>query len=465
LVEASVLKSQLQGLNDQIRTENPASKQIISDHEKFDAERTRVSGMREKIEGAIKSVDEAFSLAIDSIRGATPADPIVDGPEIKGLYEVARRIAGLQLPEEEGAPTVGSVEEIRQSANAAMNEQLQVFDAAAEAWSARLREHDEAYLAQSQALVGQEVRIKELERLSSKLSETTKSHDAAIEMVSGLRNAQFELAELRRKKMALQTKQQGLVAKQAAKIATVSSGLARGELALKPRLDLAKDALASILDVPHMREQRIETLLELIATDPNPHEAWRRLTDELLGLLIWKESSARPGVVRPDARMLHQALDSGFLEKLVAKLSQEDVFRAISCTLPPRVDVFQIRGRDEIAFKSASQGEQAATLLNIVMNQSEGPLIVDQPEEDLDNRIINEIIKTIRHTKLSRQIVLATHNANITVNGDAELVTELVGGKRAAVGAIDEPMVRLAITDTMEGGKDAFELRRKKYNY
>ena len=99
------------------------------------------------------------------------------------------------------------------------------------------------------------------------------------------------------------------------------------------------------------------------------------------------------------------------------------------------------------------------------MNQSRGPLIIDQPEEDLDNKIINDIIKTIRRTKDDRQLILSTHNANIAVNGDSELVIELSLGKKNATGAIDEPDICSAVTSTMEGGKDAFELRRKKYNF
>jgi type III restriction enzyme len=99
------------------------------------------------------------------------------------------------------------------------------------------------------------------------------------------------------------------------------------------------------------------------------------------------------------------------------------------------------------------------------MNQSIGPLIIDQPEEDLDNKIINDIIRTIRLTKVDRQLIMSTHNANIAVNGDSELVIEMSLGNKGATGAIDELDIREAITSTMEGGKEAFELRRRKYNY
>jgi len=151
--------------------------------------------------------------------------------------------------------------------------------------------------------------------------------------------------------------------------------------------------------------------------------------------------------------------------RFACRFSADRVANALQAILRPRVEIFQLRDGAEIEFRKASQGEQAATLLNILMNQSNGPLIIDQPEEDLDNRIINDIIRTIRKTKAERQLILATHNANIAVNGDSENVIEMVLGERKAFGAIDEPDVRDAITKTMEGGKDAFELRRKKYNF
>lgn len=81
------------------------------------------------------------------------------------------------------------------------------------------------------------------------------------------------------------------------------------------------------------------------------------------------------------------------------------------------------------------------------------------------NRIVNDIITTITKTKAERQLILATYNANIAVNGDSENVIEMVLGERNACGAIDKAAVRDAITTTMKGGKDAFELRRKKYNF
>ena len=197
----------------------------------------------------------------------------------------------------------------------------------------------------------------------------------------------------------------------------------------------------------------------------DPLKKWELLVDEMLALVKWKEGATSDGNKVPETPMLMSALEAGFMDKLYSAISSDRVAGALRVVLRPKVNIYQKRDGSEIEFRKASQGEQAATLLNILMNQSRGPLIIDQPEEDLDNKIINDIIRTIRRTKDDRQLILSTHNANIAVNGDSELVVEMSLGKKNATGAIDEPDICSAVTCTMEGGKDAFELRRKKYNF
>jgi type III restriction enzyme len=214
-----------------------------------------------------------------------------------------------------------------------------------------------------------------------------------------------------------------------------------------------------------LRGSRIERILKNVQDAANKPAKWREIQDESLQLLKWKEGAPEEKGDAPSTPILSDALGLEFMERLKAVVSTERVSVLLRAILRPRVEVFHIRDGNPIEFRKASQGEQAATLLNILMNQSHGPLIIDQPEEDLDNKIINEIIKTIRTAKDRRQLILATHNANIAVNGDSENVIEMVLGRQAAGGAIDEERVRNAITNTMEGGKDAFELRRKKYNF
>jgi predicted ATPase len=57
-----------------------------------------------------------------------------------------------------------------------------------------------------------------------------------------------------------------------------------------------------------------------------------------------------------------------------------------------------------------------------LLNQPGPPLLIDQPEEDLDNPVMQEIVEQLWNAKQKRQIIFVSHNANLVVNGDAELV-------------------------------------------
>lgn len=123
--------------------------------------------------------------------------------------------------------------------------------------------------------------------------------------------------------------------------------------------------------------------------------------------------------------------------------------------------------------ENLSTGQKATAVLLLLLLESDAPLIVDQPEDDLDNRFITDgIVPKIREEKERRQFIFATHNANIPVLGDAELVVTLKpdGAGHAMVppdwlGSIDCPAVRDNIGEVLEGGREAFEIRRLKYGY
>lgn len=128
------------------------------------------------------------------------------------------------------------------------------------------------------------------------------------------------------------------------------------------------------------------------------------------------------------------------------------------------------------ALEDLSTGQKATAVLLLLLLESDAPLIVDQPEDDLDNRFITEsIVPKMRDEKRRRQFVFSTHNANIPVLGDAEMIIGLVasGGAEMGragvapehVGAIDARPVRELIEEVLEGGKEAFERRRRKYGF
>lgn len=128
------------------------------------------------------------------------------------------------------------------------------------------------------------------------------------------------------------------------------------------------------------------------------------------------------------------------------------------------------------ALEDLSTGQKATALLLLLLLESDAPLVVDQPEDDLDNRFITEgIVPRMRGEKQRRQFLFSTHNANIPVLGDAELIIGLAasgeangGHARIApehVGSIDDQPVRELVEEILEGGKEAFERRRRKYGF
>lgn len=114
-----------------------------------------------------------------------------------------------------------------------------------------------------------------------------------------------------------------------------------------------------------------------------------------------------------------------------------------------------------------SPGQKTAALLAFIFSYGEEPLLLDQPEDDLDNHLIYDLIVTqLKKIKTKRQIIIATHNANIVVNGDAENIValDILKGSTQIVaqGGLQEEDIRDQVCRIMEGGKDAFRLRYKR---
>lgn len=146
--------------------------------------------------------------------------------------------------------------------------------------------------------------------------------------------------------------------------------------------------------------------------------------------------------------------------------------------LPDRIELeLNVGGEGQEVYRSIerlSTGQQNTAVLHLLLLDNRDPLIIDQPEDNLDNAFIaDHIVRELRRGKLERQFLFATHNANIPVFGDAEWigVTEVrEDGDTAGIepghqGAIDVPEVQKLAADVLEGGRDAFIERKNKYGF
>ena len=124
-------------------------------------------------------------------------------------------------------------------------------------------------------------------------------------------------------------------------------------------------------------------------------------------------------------------------------------------------------GTDFHPIGQASDGQRSAAMLAFLLARGDEPLVLDQPEDDLDNHLIYDlVVRQMQENKRRRQIIVVTHNPNIVVNGDAEMVhvLDFQGGQCRVKdsGSLQKPSLREEVCQVMEGGREAFERRYRR---
>ena len=134
-------------------------------------------------------------------------------------------------------------------------------------------------------------------------------------------------------------------------------------------------------------------------------------------------------------------------------------------------DVVEMELLDGQQYKRTGEmsiGQRCTVVLPILLESHPEMLLIDQPEDNLDNAFITgTLIKTLQARRPTNQLIVASHNANIPVLGEAQRVILLDSdGSRAFVrhsGPLDSPETVEAVTTVMEGGLEAFRLRSRFY--
>ncbi|MFW8602149.1 TrlF family AAA-like ATPase [Desulfobacterota bacterium M19] len=237
--------------------------------------------------------------------------------------------------------------------------------------------------------------------------------------------------------------------------------------------DLISVFSAYSLKIPKTKS---ENLSEQVSSSSKPLDKWLEIIFEIKSL---NEFRLTPEVQEdlPHTPVLDNAGFTLSNRKSISDgMSSDGVLRLATTALEflPKF-YYQTHNQmgDKVPFEDASAGQQATALLNVLLSQEGFPLIIDQPEDDIDNRAIEKIIKNIWNAKKKRQIIISSHNANLVVNGDTELViccdynetSEQTKGQIKHEGSIDNLEIRNEITSIMEGGERAFKLRKEKYGF
>lgn len=161
------------------------------------------------------------------------------------------------------------------------------------------------------------------------------------------------------------------------------------------------------------------------------------------------------------------SLNDNQISKLIEQFGDEERLGALEAV--ELADRPTIELNDKGSYKETtnlSTGQKCTAVLPILLINSDSPLLIDQPEDNLDNRFVFEhIVHSIRKVKLVRQLIFVTHNPNIPVLGESERVVVLESDGVAAqvtnAGSVDQ--CKADIITLLEGGEDAFSRRAQRY--
>jgi chromosome segregation protein len=354
--------------------------------------------------------------------------------------------------------------------------QWQHFLALRREWEAKFQAHTSQYNTVKKQAVAHEAVLKQIadvEKRIKALRDTIAERKATLESQG---SPEDEYEQARERWISLFRERGELLQQRCNELTTLSGGAIRAIMRRGAGVERLKERLTAIVEGTGIKVQakKIEDLCSGIAEAQDSVAHWGQVLSELEGLAgVDFEGASTPTI--PETPIL---IAAGFnkqdIERIAKKIRPED-WLEIAITELEDMPLFEYMQREGeyIPFANASAGQQATALLRVLMNQQGPPLVIDQPEEDLDNQVILKVVEEIWKAKKNRQIIFSSHNANIVVNGDADLVVccdyrvagDQSGGKIKCEGAIDVDQIRKEITVVMEGGRAAFEMRRDKYGF
>ena len=403
-----------------------------------------------------KQAIQQIETAVPTFAGHFPELSFINDEALEGVPDIGALIAMRQTLEKLTADCTQHL----QAMQALVDVAVQTFNAQHSTWEQQIKQHDGELEKELRALpdmagkTGQEIgaayqRVQEDIEKIKPLNAKLPNYQAQLEeLEQQRRNVLAELSDLRAERIA------ALI-----KAAKKMNKRLKGKLKVEIVPDADRSPLLSFL---------IACKLENIGE--------RRLA--------WIDSV---GTITPMAlvRSIKQGAvviclewgASQMVAEALTRLQPSQIMELEALELEHRVDISLnvAHGTAEPIFRplnKLSTGQQCTAILHMLLLDNPDPLLMDQPEDNLDNAFIAErIVTELRDAKTSRQFLFATHNANIPVFGDAEWIGVFTAeDKRGSLtleaqGSIDVPAIRDQVAKILEGGRDAFIQRKEKYEF
>lgn len=210
-------------------------------------------------------------------------------------------------------------------------------------------------------------------------------------------------------------------------------------------------------------------------------KAWDEIGEYLFSSFLASPSSQKPSPweyidwVMEDTSRLPSILQQFKTDLPPYLATVQDKWRTLRVSRVPDLIDIELYRQDHTLIGSIqgnqlSEGQRNTAILNLLLVRGDGPIVIDQPEDEVDTSFIyKDLVPLLRQSKTQRQLILATHNANLPVNADSEFVYALMSeggkGRVLAQGGTDLKQTAAAILDIMEGSEEAFKRRFEKYHF
>ena len=463
-LESQSLNNQADNIRKSLKGVSTADQETINKKPKFEKEETIISNSKNELTVFENKADELLRL-------------LEKYPEPLGDIEQLENKDLIQSISKEIDSTFVEIKANALALKALFSsEKLSKLNDLISQWNQKKETFETAYeLSKSNSQSSQQ-QLLEIQKIEQRLSEINKIISDRKLLLKEIGTPEEDFSVQRASWQKFHVEKVALLNEQAIKFTELSKNLIKAEVTKSINLQPFKLQLKNIFEGTRIREERIDSIVELIKQSADPVKEYTGILEEFRELAELKVSEDKTLKI-PDTPIL---TNCGFTEdhksKLCSKITTDDWLRLSASELEFNPEFFYTTNNqlgDVIPFREASAGQQATALLTVLLNQPGIPLLIDQPEDDIDNRAIDQIIRNIWDAKKKRQLIFTSHNANLVVNGDAELViccdykdsTSQTRGIVKEEGAIDKKLVRNEITSVMEGGEKAFKLRKDKYGF
>ncbi|MBS0211297.1 MAG: AAA family ATPase [Planctomycetes bacterium] len=341
-------------------------------------------------------------------------------------------------------------------------------------WDAKHKAHLKLFEAVKEKAASNQATLKQIEKAESESRQLNLSLAASRQRLASQGKPEDEYARAKAEWGQIYHERADLIETKCGELTSLSNGYIKATLLRGAGIDAAKERIGAIIAGTKIRTKKIDELCAHIADAKDSVAEWSQILDEMEALAAIEAKDGEM-IALPGSPLLNcLGFTATELQRIAVKLSVDEwlTLSLVELSDIPRFE-YRLGEADYIAFEDASAGQQATALLRVLLNQEGPPLIIDQPEEDLDNPVVLEIVSDLWRAKQKRQLIFSSHNANIVVNGDADLVIccgyrsagDQTKGTVKCEGAIDVEEINKEITAVMEGGKEAFRLRKEKYGF